>query len=57
VLVYCEKCKLVYAAPAQNRWGSRCFRCGGKLATEIHDWLMVIADDSLHGEKGDEWVK
>jgi RNA polymerase subunit RPABC4/transcription elongation factor Spt4 len=42
VTVYCKKCKLVYAESAYRDYRN-CVRCdGGKLITEIIDWLMVI---------------
>jgi len=52
VVVYCGKCKLVYAITERNRWGNYCIRCGGKLITEIKDWLAVV-DNSLRGENAD----
>lgn len=54
MIVYCKKCKLVFTAPERICWQD-CIRCGGKLTTEIKDWLVTMDIVRLTGTAiGDE---
>lgn len=50
LIVYCERCQLVYASPERLFWLNDCVRCEGKLITEVKYWLMVI-DNAWRGER------
>ncbi len=50
MIVYCEKCQLLYASPERLFWNN-CVRCEGKLITEVRCWLMVIERSDMDVEQ------